>query len=120
MAPPKDWYEPLVMPGILTIFGVLVCWLGWLSEGNGKSAPWKWFGVVLLLAGMWIGYTNYFSHIIGQSPDDKLYRAGMFSPRRYLYAHYLSFFLPFLAMIGCIILQFVKKPAPSAAPAPEQ
>jgi hypothetical protein len=48
-----------------------------------------------------------------------IYRAGMPSVRRYSYAHYMAFFLPLLALIGCVILHFVKKPAVSASPASE-
>lgn len=118
--PPTDWYEPLVLPGILTFFGILICWLAWLAEKGGKNAPWKWLGIVILLIGMWFGYVNYFSHMIGSSAADVLYRSGMPSVRRYAYAHYLSFFLPLVALIGCVILQFVKKPAPGSAPAPDQ
>jgi len=94
MIPPKDWYDPLITPGILTFFGVLVAWLGWLSEKSGKSANWKWIGVLFCIAGMWIGYTNYLAPMIGSRPEDILYRAGMPSVRCFAYGHYLAFFLP--------------------------
>jgi hypothetical protein len=115
---PKDWYEPLVMPGILTVFGTLTYWLGWMSERNGKVAMWKWLGVIFLVVGMWAGF-GYFEHMIGSGSDDVIYRAGMPSVRRYSYAHYMAFFLPLLALIGCVILHFVKKPTVSASPASE-
>jgi len=115
-----DWYEPLIMPGILTFFGVLICWMGWMAEKAGKTANWKWLGILLLIGGMWFGYTNSFSHMIGQSPEDKLYRDNLPTVHRYAYAHYASFFLPLFALIGCIILQFVKKPSATQSPAPDQ
>jgi len=115
MIPPKDWYDPLITPGILTFFGVLVAWLGWLSEKSGKSANWKWIGVLFCIAGMWIGYTNYLAPMIGSRPEDILYRAGMPSVRRFAYGHYLAFFLPLLGLIFCVVMHFVKHPSPTAS-----
>ena len=120
MNPPSTWYEPLITPGILTFFGVLVAWLGWRAETGGKSAGWKWIGALLCIAGMWIGYTNYFAPMVGSSPESVLYRASLSSVRRVAYAHYLSFFLPLFGLIFCIILQFVKKPAASPSAPTEQ
>ena len=115
--PPKDWYEPLELPGMLTLFGVMICLFGWNAEKGGKSAPWKWLGIALLIIGLWVGFP-YFSHMIGGSPEDVIYRAGMPSIRRFSYAHYLAFFMPLLALIVCGILQFVKRPA--AVPSADQ
>jgi hypothetical protein len=117
MMPPKDWYEPLIMPGILTFFGVLIFWMGWLSERGGKTAGWKWLGLLFLLWGMWLGYTNYFAPMVGQSSEDVLYRAGMPSVRRYAYAHYLAFIMPLLGLVFGIVLQFIKRRPAPAAPA---
>lgn len=108
--PPETWYEPLIMPGIMTIFGVLICWLGWLSERNGKVSSWKWLGLVFLAAGMFFGF-KWLSPMIGHSSLDSLYRSGLHTPRRYAYAHYVAFFMPLVALIGCVILQFVKPPS---------
>jgi hypothetical protein len=113
---PTNWYDPLTLPGILTFFGVLTCWMAWLAEKNGKSAPWKWVGVIILVIALWVGFP-YFSHMISSSPEDSLYRAGLPSIRRYSYAHYLAFFLPLIALIGCLVLQFIKKPTPPSTPA---
>ena len=104
------------MPGIMTVFGVLTLWLGWLAERGGKPAQWKWLGVLFLLIGMWSGY-EYFGLMIGSSPEAEIYRAGLPSIRRYTYAHYVAFFLPLVGLIGGVALQFLKRPsgAPAAA-----
>jgi len=108
------------MSGLLTFFGVLVVWMAWMAEKNGKNAPWKWVGVVILVIAMWFGYVNYFSHMVGASTEDKLYRDTIPPIRRYTWSHYGAFVLPALAFLGSIILQFLKKPgAPATAPAAE-
>ena len=117
--PVPNWYEPLVMPGILTFFGLLIWWMAMMAEEKGKPASWKWFGFALLLIAMGFGFQS-FEKMIGQSPDDLLYRSSLPSNRRFAMAHYAAFVIPALAIVGCIVWQFAgKKPAPAETPATE-
>lgn len=113
--PPTDWYDPIVLPGILTLFGVLICVMGFNAEKGGKAAIWKWIGVFLLAVGMFFGFP-YFNVMIGHSAQDVIYRSSLSTIRRVSYMHYLAFILPLLAFIVCLAMQFVKKPS---APPPE-
>ena len=113
------WYEPVVMPGIFTFFGLLVWRMAMMAEEKGKVASWKWLGLVLIVIGLGFGFTS-FERMIGQGPDDVLYRANLPSNRRFFMAHYAAFIIPALAIVGCIISQFTgRKSAPPEPPATE-
>ena len=104
MMPVTDWYEPLIMPGIFTIFGVFIWWLAMLGEMKGKPAPWKWLGVVFFLLAMWFGF-GYMVRMF-----DPVYYASLPSHiKRFTVPHYLAFFLPLLALIGCFVWQYASK-----------
>jgi hypothetical protein len=114
MMPPATWYEPIVMPGIFTAFGLLIWALGMLAEKSGKAAGWKWFGIALLLAAMFFGFPRF------MAMQDYAYRMSLSSVRRVPLAHYAGFILPLIAVIGCLGWHFLaRKSTPTDATATE-
>lgn len=112
--PPKDWYEPLILPGIFTFFGLLTWWMAMMAERKGKPVSWKWIGLICFVLGMVFGF-RYFMDV-----QDFAYRAAMPSNRRFAYAHYLSLLLPAFSLVACVIWGFViKKSSPPEMPAAE-
>ncbi|MEA2552998.1 MAG: hypothetical protein QOJ65_1174 [Fimbriimonadaceae bacterium] len=92
----KDWYEPIVMPGILTFFGVLVWWMAMMADRKGKPAPWKWIGLILIALAIGFGYGPFADY------QDYTYRMGLPPNRRVVVVHYGALVLPVVALIGCV------------------
>ncbi len=114
-----NWYDPLIMPGIFTVFGLLVWWMGSMAEQKGKPGSWKWVGVVLLVIGAGFGYTH-FQQQTGSSPEDVLYRASLPINRRFAGANYLAFFLPLVGILVCVAWHFLAgNVVPDEAPVAE-
>lgn len=104
--PPKEWYEPIVMPGIMTVFGALIWWMAMMAEQKGKNAPWKWLGVFFFALGIFFGAGPFMQY------QDPVYRAGLPGNKRVVAVYYGSLLLPLFSLIGCMIWQFTaKKPA---------
>jgi heme/copper-type cytochrome/quinol oxidase subunit 3 len=113
--PPKDWYEPIVMPAIMTVFGVLIWWMAMMAEQKGKNAPWKWLGIVFLALGIFFGLGPFMEYM------DPVYRAGLPGNKRVVAVYYGSLFLPLLSLIGCVLWQvFGKRFVPQGTVSSEQ
>jgi hypothetical protein len=111
MLPPDNWYDPIVLPGILTFIGAFIYWLGWLNERNGKSVSWKWIAVVFFLIAMFLGF-GMMSRM-----SDPIYAQMIPKVKRWVMPHYLAFFLPLFGLIAAIVLHFMpRKPAGTPAP----
>ena len=109
-----DWYEPLIMPLIMTFFGLLVWWMGTMQEQKGSGGSWKWYGIVLLIIGAGFGYKPFMDF------QDFTYRSGLPENRRYAVGHYGALIFPLLAVVGCILWHFMGgKSAPAETPASE-
>lgn len=108
MMPPKDWYEPIIMPAIMTFFGLMIYLFGWNAERHGKSAPWKWIGALVLLLGIFFGYGPFMDY------QDPFYRAALPGNKRVVIMYYATLLLPLLSLLGCIVLHFLPKPATGA------
>lgn len=109
--PPKDWYEPIIMPGILSFFGVLIYLLGWSAEQKGRSAPWKWIGALLFIGGIFFGYEPFMNY------QDFTYRAALPSNKRVAVVHYAALLLPAFCLLVAIAMQFIpRKAAPVSEP----
>jgi len=104
MMPPDNWYEPMIMPVLLTVIGAFIWWLAWLGERGGKTSPWKWIALLFILPALWIGFQTM-SHL----SDIAYYSAMRSHIKRFILPHYIAFVLPLLALIGALVTHFMPR-----------
>lgn len=108
IGPPSTWMEPMMMPLILTFFGVLVFGLGLRQELAGSKAPWKWLGIFLCAAAFLVGsrYTYWYF-----GPDKAFYAEGNYimQGRGMRLSHIFASALPMLSILGGLILMPITK-----------
>lgn len=95
---PPTWFDPMILPGILTFFGAVIFVFGRLNEvQQNKDGFFKWVGVLLLGLALFLG----FEKVVWLR--DPLY-SGLASEvgRRLVLAHWAAMAVPLLTLGGCL------------------
>lgn len=93
---PSSWYDPLLLPVLLTIVGAIVYLFGRNAEFKMQS-KWKWWALAPFLLGLWTGFgpASYLS--------DPVYRAAVDEyGKKMLFAHYGAFIVPFVGVLVAV------------------
>jgi hypothetical protein len=102
----ESWLDVLLMPAIVSFFGVLVFALAARKVWVGENGKWRWAGVALLLLAAYIGFGPFWK-IVAPGIDGDLYR-GSITGRgmKMAIAHYIGFILPVLCVLGAFAFEW--------------
>lgn len=99
--PPPDWYEPLILPGILTLAGGLTWFLGWNASRGGRRSLWAWSALIWFGVAIWIGI-QYVLDL-----NDLFYLRSLGTSRKAVWAHYAALIIPAASLVAFLLWQLV-------------
>lgn len=100
---PENFAEPLILPGILLVIGLIIYGIGYYLEVNTKKAPWKTMGAIIPMAigaFMGIGPVKYI--------NDPFYRSTA-EGSKMLLSHWGALVLPLLGILGVLLVNLIQK-----------
>jgi phosphoglycerol transferase MdoB-like AlkP superfamily enzyme len=106
----------LLLPLILSFFGVLVYILGWNARKDGVLPAYRWAGILLLGLALFVGMRyvwDLHNPALGAFRRAELAMDG----RRVLYSHYLAAAIPAFFLLLCSVLEFVARRTKPGKPA---
>jgi hypothetical protein len=98
----------LLMPGMLTAFGVMMFALMTYSERNNRRPnKWKWVAYIPLVLAAWMAWNNWLWPMINPS-DGFIYRENIVQ-RRFIAGHWAAFGIPAASILIIGIVQFIQR-----------
>ncbi|MBX3119263.1 MAG: hypothetical protein KF784_09370 [Fimbriimonadaceae bacterium] len=104
---PNNWFEPMLLPLIASIFGGLMYFVGAMKERDGAKSKAKWVGVGICGLGVFLGFSPFWTWV-SSSPESEIYRS-MYHGRKMMIGHLGSLLMPLIVILVAVGHHFIAK-----------